>query len=529
MLLLASCRKGEETNRVLAESEALMNEYPDSSLVILQALDISQIKTQAAKAKYSLLYSMALDKNRIDVKSDSIIKVAVDYYSSREDSEDLFLSYYYCGRVHYNNNEYSKALLFYAKAEAMENNIDNDFAKGLLYARTGSIYDKLYVFPKSLDYYIKSYNCYIEAKTIPHQYYSLESIAKLYLQMKEYAKADSTIHVILDWEDINNYQWLIKDCCNMLVSLYKEIGDAKALSLLSNDKRYSKYCSRVELSVDAVPQFVKTSLANAKNISDTAACYFEVYKTFKKNRIYPEALSYYEKVFRLQDSVVRVTLQQPILSSQRDYYQAETEIAEYKLLQFRYRAIFIALLSLAVAVGIALYFRNNLKHKNAMICAYMDKIVGMQDSLYDKDAEIEQISGAVNELFKGQFTLLDDLCKAYYENHGIKTVREEDAIYKKVKGEIEQFAEGKLHIEELECLVNKYRANVMSLIRQQMKQLSEQDYLLLCYLYAGFSAKAISVFTDNSIGNIYTKKSRIKEEIRNSHPQDEALMLKWLE
>jgi len=59
LLLLASCRNGAGVDAALSESEVLMTDHPDSSLVLLQTVDISQIKTRAAKVRYALLYTQA--------------------------------------------------------------------------------------------------------------------------------------------------------------------------------------------------------------------------------------------------------------------------------------------------------------------------------------------------------------------------------------------------------------------------------------------------------------------------------------
>ena len=52
------------------------------------------------KAKYALLYSMALDKNYIDLQSDSIIAPAIKYYERHGSHEERFLCYYYRARIY---------------------------------------------------------------------------------------------------------------------------------------------------------------------------------------------------------------------------------------------------------------------------------------------------------------------------------------------------------------------------------------------------------------------------------------------
>jgi hypothetical protein len=55
------------------------------------------------------------------------------------------------------------------------------------------------------------------------------------------------------------------------------------------------------------------------------------------------------------------------------------------------------------------------------------------------------------------------------------------------------------------------------------------DFRLVCYCIAGFSAKAISVFTGNSTGNIYMKKSRLKAKINASDIAQKEIITKALD
>ncbi|MBR5856619.1 MAG: hypothetical protein IKY70_05040, partial [Bacteroidales bacterium] len=79
----------------------LMQNFPDSSLFILQSISPEQLKTEREVALYSLLYSQAIDKNYIDITNDSIIAKAVCYYSNRTDENRKAQSWYYLGRVYY--------------------------------------------------------------------------------------------------------------------------------------------------------------------------------------------------------------------------------------------------------------------------------------------------------------------------------------------------------------------------------------------------------------------------------------------
>ncbi len=117
------------------------------------------------------------------------------------------------------------------------------------------------------------------------------------------------------------------------------------------------------------------------------------------------------------------------------------------------------------------------------------------------------------------------MCSVYYETHGCG--KDKDAIYKQVKIEIERFSTDKGFLRELESILNLHMAGVMKTLRTELPHLSEMDFRLLCFLLAGFSAKAISVFTGDSTGNIYVRKSRLKNEIQAIDSQISTKILSY--
>ena len=127
-------------------------------------------------------------------------------------------------------------------------------------------------------------------------------------------------------------------------------------------------------------------------------------------------------------------------------------------------------------------------------------------------------------MFYKQYELLNKLTSTYYETHVCN--KDMEAIYKQVSLEIERLSSDKKSIHQLENFVNRYKGNIMTTIRTHLPGLNEMDYRLLCYLCAGFSAKAISIFTGDSTNNIYAKKSRIKDiivELKDENVKQEIL------
>lgn len=85
---LCSCFHTSNVAMLLDRAEMYLTTSPDSAFVELDSLDRSMLNTKELQARHALLYSQALEKVGIEVYNDSIIHIAIDYYSSVGDSKN---------------------------------------------------------------------------------------------------------------------------------------------------------------------------------------------------------------------------------------------------------------------------------------------------------------------------------------------------------------------------------------------------------------------------------------------------------
>lgn len=76
-----------DAGALMDNAEAHLELHPDSAFVALDSLDRSELNTPELRARHALLYSIALEKCGISIMNDSIINIAVNYYSSTGDRE----------------------------------------------------------------------------------------------------------------------------------------------------------------------------------------------------------------------------------------------------------------------------------------------------------------------------------------------------------------------------------------------------------------------------------------------------------
>ena len=144
-LLLISCTDKPHIKAVLDKAEEVMEtEDPAVVYTMLDSINTEELNTRRLKARYALLYSQALDKNYIDLATDSIIRPAVRYYRHHGSAEDKLKTLYYLGRIKENAGDNEDAMRCYIEAERYVHRNENLLMSGRLYSAKKAIYYQLY-------------------------------------------------------------------------------------------------------------------------------------------------------------------------------------------------------------------------------------------------------------------------------------------------------------------------------------------------------------------------------------------------
>ncbi len=540
LLCLVSCTQHSGHWETLNDMETVMLERPDSALEVLRDIDRDELSGDEERAKHALLLSMALDKNYIDETDISLISEAKEYYADSDDARYKYLSLYYYGRVSYNRGEYTDAIVVYTQAESLLEEVNDDYLAGLLYTQFGEIYRIFYDYNRSLAAFELACEYYTDAGLEYHKAHALHDIGVAYGNLDEFEKAIQYFNIALEQAIELGDEDLEVICYQNLIMLYDIIYEyekcGEIVDVLTNrfdEELYSPKClgslaSYYAQSKDNMraEEYLQRAWERTTNVGDSIDMSFKSANTMKLMGRMDESMHYFESGIQLQNRELHRALKQPIVSAQKDYFKGQAEFNAYRLEKNRQIYITISIIVVLIMLVVAMFIRNKIAAKNSEINRYMEAIQNLEQSLFTKNIATDSMTEQINHLFESQFSLIDKLSSTYYETHGTKRYKE--AIYTQVHGEIEKLQTNKRHIQQLEDIVNRHKDDVMRLLRESMPEFSEMDYRLLCFLYAGFSAKAISVFTGDSIGNIYMRKSRLKSKIAQSNSENKEIILRHL-
>lgn len=132
----------------------------------------------------------------------------------------------------------------------------------------------------------------------------------------------------------------------------------------------------------------------------------------------------------------------------------------------------------------------------------------------DRNLELE---AKVDALYGSRLDTLNMLCNEYFEKSESDKLKL--TLYNEVEKHILALRDTK-SIAELEGIVNTFLDNILIRIREQLPELNKNDRIFLTYLYAGFSPRAVCIFTNIKIKNFYNRRSRLKDRILASDAQD---------
>ena len=151
-ITIFSCKdfRNGEVYRLLTDVDSYIESRPDSALAVLEGIDKAELTTKELEAKYALLMSMALDKNYIDLQSDSVIAPAVRYYERYGSADEKLKMYYYSGRIKQNAWDNEGAMEMFVKGEEYAERCADKVAAARLYRAKMTINQDIFNYAQAI-------------------------------------------------------------------------------------------------------------------------------------------------------------------------------------------------------------------------------------------------------------------------------------------------------------------------------------------------------------------------------------------
>lgn len=188
ILLFAACGHDSIPTQMQV-AEAIMQERPDSALLLLDSIDTATLTTDEQRALYALLLTQARDKNYFLETDDSLISTAVDYYTRQGNKNREQLARYYKGEILLQNGEYGKAVTEALKSLEIAKKNKDWFEIGRCHQIIADAYHSTFNSPQAIIHRDSAYINFLKAGKTNFAVWSLTDLAAEAIHMEDYDKA----------------------------------------------------------------------------------------------------------------------------------------------------------------------------------------------------------------------------------------------------------------------------------------------------------------------------------------------------
>lgn len=549
--LLVSC-DNRQTKSLLQDVETYIQERPDSALRVLRKVDSLTLNTKSLRARYSLLFAMALDKNYIDTTALSILEPTVAYYERLGSPQDKMLSCYYLGRIYANRKD---SVIFYSQALRESGEYDY-YHRGLIYAASADAYNASFNDEEELRNTILAYECFekIGDKDLD---LSLYKVAQAYHNNERFDVADSLYSLVYSGKDSTSRLALY--AMEDLVSndLYQEKQDVERdLELLEyvaehrgnlSLESYYEYAYLLLLAgKESEAENILSQLSNREANGKTMEIRYRIAECKGQNE---EALALLKSMLSHQNDVVKKKLAQSVFKAQSDYYRLTAEVSEQKSTIANQRSVIILIAGLMMAGLLYIVF---MKRKTALIREKDRLAQAVEESeklletvrnrakqekeerdkdIFDLKSHNERERDKIKELRDMYVSLYQ---KRFYEigkyydaasSHRLESIKEKayHDVISSTQALFEEIASGSEGQKKFEARINADLDDIVSKIRSDFPKLKDDDIRFICYLIVGFDTSTISFLMDISKENVRVKKHRLREKLNGYSGPNETL------
>lgn len=531
MALMMAC-SSREALRSMERAEQLLEEAPEEALRVMEGVDSEALRTEEDRARYALVYSEACYYSYIDVDVDTLTQSMMRYYLESDDHNQRARAMFQHAVVAYNGGELAEAIVALTEAEESLAKRANRKLEGAVQRLKGNIYSEGCLYLNAYDAYVAAREIYADLGLEEHVQFLDYDIGGTLIQLRRMEEAKVTLERVLD------YAIGVEDA-NLVCAVAHELLD---LSIYLDDydmcREYVELFEREGVLLYGEPHFVCAKamlVAHDGGLEEALALVDEAeameddlewadveYARYIIHRNVGDgegALYWQEQSVNAQDEMLLQVIEQPVLNVEVEKLRSDldAELRERELVRERNAMIYVvvAVVVVAVVVALGLYARYRIRRKDSEIASYIETIESLRT---DIERIPRDMASSITALYRDRFSELNELCDIYYDHSG--SSRHKSLVFNKVLETIETIKGDSSRIDELGAMVDNYRDNALQRLKSVLPRISERDYRVALYAFAGFSNRAIALFIDSDPVAVSKIKYNIKSKLKGVEAAD---------
>ncbi len=540
--LSLGCGCNRKVDSRLALAESIMDEHPDSALMVLNEYTFVPNSSSSDSALYGMLLTHARYKNFIDETNDSLISVSARYFLENKDYKRASKSLFLKGMIQRRAGKYGEAAISFLKG--METAQDNQLylwegqcAYGL-YLLYGDLHDgssqikyanhAYKAFEKSMDKGWIQYSKLMQARA-----YNNNCQYDMALSILENLISDITIEKDVD---IMSQIYQLRGLSLFALGKYQESIDSyiKAYNIsptvLTANDFYNLKIGFAEISQNS-------SVNNPYDLKIETKEFEQPFVILAREGKYKDAYQSLELYKNQQDSVLTLIFKNNVAESINQHEMIVDALKEEKIRNERmiYWCIFCGVVFSCILVYWRLRERvfkeRSLRFKieadlESLRSDLLNQLNNVSNDTHEKDKNEKENEKSKDfiKIIRQRYAETNELCDDYYQGRVSKSDRER--VSAEIKKIVKSFTE-KSGLEKVREYVDKNAGGLYTSFIKDFYDLSEENKRLYLYLLLGFNSRTISVILAQEISAVYNKKSRLKAKISKSEVERKEEYLKF--
>ena len=399
LTLLAGCsgkRAGEHPLAELVRAESVMFDRPDSALHILETMPMpSARRDKENHALWCLLVTQAQYKQVMTIPSDSLVRIAYDYYKPTDNTRRKAMSALYMGGINYNLKNIEESVKFYLEAKS-EMEKTNDYKLGyLVMSGLGRIYLYRNLIEYAFDACHSAYNYSVKDSNLRYQMVSLQYLARCYKQSAELS---------LKLKNSNFYDIVQQELALVYIAkkrFYESLETVKTLQPSSQIYLLKGQIYLCLSKADSAFYYLKKAL-KTDNVYTKHSIYKTLYQLSDDSKFTRYMKEFCDSLLFYKDSVMSLDKGKEIIAY-KEKYDHQKLITEQQRLKLEkaeaQRVLIIVTLCLVIIISVLVYlYQKRLVRKETTIRRQSEQLQVYLLQLHENESRLQQNRRYLDEL-----------------------------------------------------------------------------------------------------------------------------------
>ena len=393
----------------LVQAESVMFDHPDSALHILESMPMPSARWDKENhALWCLLVTQAQYKQMMKIPSDSLVRIAYDYYKPTDNARRKAMSALYMGGLNYNLGNIEESIRFYLEAKT-EMEKTNDYKLGYLIM---SGLGRIYLYRNLIEYAFEAcqsaYNYSVKDSNLRYQMVSLQYLARCYCLLNNLDKAEQvyeqSAELALELKNNDFYAVVQQELALVYIAQKRFYESLEVVQTLQPSSQTYLLRGQIYLCLsktDSALYYLKKSL-RTDNVYTKRSVYKTLYQLSCDSEFNIYMKEFCDSLLFYTDSVMSLDKGKEIIAY-KEKYDHQKLITEQQRLKLEkadaQRMMFIITICLIVVIAVVAYlYQKRLVRKETTIRKQSEQLQEYMLQLHEYETQLMQNNRYMEEL-----------------------------------------------------------------------------------------------------------------------------------